>query len=118
MQLLQRLGPDGLRRFLMQYRNGGPGALEADDEDHDFSSVTRRRGGGKRSKFSDFPPVPSEEGRKLMDGGDFGASQCYRETLRKRKPRLANKLMMRELGLKDQMSASSVAQVCTVVRKR
>ena len=82
-----------------------------EDDEESIPPVTRRRARGKGSKINAFPPVPSEEGRKLMDGGVFGASQCYRDW-RKRKPRLANKLMMREFGLNDHLLASSVAQVC------
>ena len=55
----------------------------------------RRRKGSKVA----HTPGPSEEGRELMDSGTFGSSEYYRDILRKRKQRLARRLMSRELGL-------------------
>ncbi|KAL9130718.1 MAG: hypothetical protein Q9217_001155 [Psora testacea] len=112
-QIMQLLGHTGLRQLLAQHRSGGSGTtFLADDDDEEYGS--RRRTRPKRTKLNKFPPVPSQEGRRLMEAGVFGTGQCYRDTLRKRNPRLATKLMERELGLEDQnytRPASIVAQV-------
>lgn len=101
---MQLLGHAGLRRILANHRAGGSGmTLQLDDEDEDevedgssgLGNRTRRRAKGSKNRF---PPVPSEEGKKLMDGGVFGSSEYYRDTRMKRKIRLAGKLMSRELG--------------------
>ena len=115
-QIMQLLGHAGLRQLLAQHRSGGPHTtLLADDDTEEHGSRPRTR--AKRAKINKFPPVPSEDGRKLMDGGVFGGGQCYRGTFSKRKPRLATKLMNRELGLDYQnytRPASRVAQVWKV----
>lgn len=56
----------------------------------------RRRPKGSKAKP---PPVPSEEGRKLMDSGCFGSNEYYQEMLRKQQPRLSKRLMSRELEM-------------------
>ena len=110
---MQLLGHTGLRQLLAQHRGGGPGtALLAGDDDEEYGPRLRTK--TKRAKGNNFPPVPNEDGRKLMDGGVFGGGICYRDSLRKRTPRFANKLMNRELGLSDRIlpgNAGSVAQV-------
>lgn len=101
---MQLLGHAGLRRILANHRAGGSGiTLELDEEDEDqlenghggLGSRPRRRAKGLKNRF---PPVPSEEGKKLMDTGIFGSSECYRDNRIKRKTRLVRKLMSRELG--------------------
>ena len=114
MQLLQQFGVNGLRRFLEQYSNVGVGVAFGSDDEEEVSSRAQRRGRPKRSRINNFSPVPSEEGSKLMDGGEYGRNQGYKDRLRKRKLRLANNLMWRELGLDDKSCtrpASSVTQV-------
>ena len=114
MQLLQQFGVNGLRRFLEQYSNPGIGVGSGSDEEEEIVSGPRRKGRPKRSKINNFPPVPSEEGKKLMDEGEYGRNQWYRDRLKKRKSRLSHKLMWRELGLENESCmrpASSVVQV-------
>lgn len=119
-QLMQLLGHAGLRRILASHRAGGSGItvqLDEDDqeglEDRYDALGTRRKQRAKGWK-NKFPPVPSEEGKKLMDGGVFGSSGYYRDNRMQRKTRLARKLMSRELGIDRYHSAranNAVSQV-------
>ena len=80
--------------------------MEMDDDDDDDDGLDggygflgarlRRRSKQPKSKP---PPVPSEEGRKLMDSGLFGSKENYQDVLKKRKPQLHRRLMARELGI-------------------
>ena len=101
---MRLLGHAGLRRILTNNRAGGTGITlqlgEDDDDESEDAYVgpgTRRRRKARDSKNS-FPSVPSEEGRRLMDGGLFGSNEYYRDRRMKRKTRLARKLMSRESG--------------------
>ncbi len=81
--------------------------------DHVGGSTNRRR---PREKCSSkrFPPVPSKEGKKLMDGGCFGSNEYYRDVTRRKNTRLARKLMSRELGAgmgQSARTASAISQV-------
>ena len=102
-QIMQLLGHAGLRRIFANHRGAVAGALRDDDDEDDLEDGygglgTRRRRRARAGKMK-YPPVPSEEGRKLMDGGTFGYNENYRDTLRQRKKRLSTRLMARELGL-------------------
>ena len=116
---MQLLGHAGLRRIFANHRAGGSGiTLQLDDGneilDDGFGGLAtrrRRRDKGSRKKF---PPVPDEEGRKLMDGGVFGCNEYYRDITRKRNTRLARKLMSRELGTvrgHSTRAATAISQV-------
>ena len=103
-QLMRLLGHAGLRRLLTNHRTGGTDItlqLSGDDDDESEDAYigpgTRRRRKVRESK-NNFPPIPSEEGRRLMDGGVFGSNECYRDRRIKRKTRLARKLLSRESG--------------------
>lgn len=86
IQLMQLLGHAGLHRMVASHNDGGGGiTLQIDD-------------GRARSTKNHFPAVPSEIGQKLMDGGVFGTSEYYRDSLRRKNKNLARKLMSRELG--------------------
>lgn len=54
--------------------------------------------GGNTGRGS-YPPIPSEEGRRLMSSGTFGETGSYQGKLGKRKDRLARRLIYRELGV-------------------
>ena len=116
---MRLLGHAGLRRILANHRAGGSGiTLELDGEDADDSEdwygvpVTRRRRRTK-SRKNTYPPVPSEQGKILMDEGKFGSNNYYRDKRVGRKTRLARKLVSRELGTDrdDMRVASTVSQV-------
>ena len=118
-QIMQLLGHAGLRRIFANHGAGGSGiTLQLDDgnnipEDSLGGLGIRRK---RRAKGSNnrFPPVPSEAGQKLMDGGVFGSNEYYRDTTRRRSSRLAGKLMNRELGSSKAQStrtASAISQV-------
>lgn len=98
---MQLLGNAGLRRLFTNHRVSEFGALNADDDGEiedgygGPSTGRKRRPKGAKQKF---PPIPSQEGRKLMDSGTFGRNEYYEDILRKRKNRLSRRLMSRELG--------------------
>lgn len=117
---MQLLGHAGLRRIFANHRAGGAGiALQLDDGNEILDvglggRATRRSRCAKGSTNNKYPPVPSEEGKKLMDGGVFGSNEYYRDITRKRNMRLARKLMSRELGSGTGHStrvASAISQV-------
>jgi len=118
--MMQLLGHAGLRRILASHRAGGSGITfqldeedENDNEDGYGGSETRRRRGAKGWK-NRFPPVPDEEGKKLMDGGVFGSSEFYRDNRIQRKTMLVRKLMSRELGTDRQQSTRAISAVSQV----
>ncbi|KAK3336214.1 WD40-repeat-containing domain protein [Cercophora scortea] len=84
------------RQILTLLRGQDPSHFIFDDdaEEGDLWSTRRRRQPPDPNRF---PKVPSEEGRKLMESGVFGAFDA-REPDRKR---LARRILDRELGLGD-----------------
>lgn len=87
-------------RHILHYSRAG-GQMDEDEEDEEeelagFFGFRRRarRGGGDPA-----PPVPSEEGAKLMASGDFGSNSYYTDELKKRRKSLATRTMWRELGM-------------------
>lgn len=118
-QIMQILGHAGLRRIFANHGAGGSGiTLQLDDgnevQDDGFGSLANRRRRRAKGSKNRFPPVPSEEGRKLMDGGVFGSNEHYRDITRKSNTRLARKLMSRELGTGSRQCtgmASAISQV-------
>ena len=116
---MQLLGHAGLRRIFANHRAGGSGiTLQPDDGneilDDGFGGLSTRRRRRARVSSKKLPPVPSEEGKKLMDGGVFGSNEYYRDTTRKQSSRLARKLMSRELGTvrgQSTRTASTISQV-------
>ncbi|MCJ1356489.1 MAG: hypothetical protein MMC33_006484 [Icmadophila ericetorum] len=106
-QILQLLGHAGLRRIFANTDMAGLRAVNRDDEEDDddedgfggYGGLLGRYRRRPKSNRVKPPPVPSEEGRKLMDSGCFGSNVCYREMLRKHQPRLNRRLMDRELGM-------------------
>ena len=95
-QLLQLLGRAGLRRI---FANHGANAesLSEDEEDEYGESRQSRKA---RSTFTKdrLPPVPNDEGRKLMQCGTFGSIDAFNSVRKGRKPRLARQVLDRELG--------------------
>lgn len=107
-QILQLLGHTGLRRIFASHGGAwlGLGADEAED-DEDDNDVTvggygamlgRRRRRRRAATPVDFPKVPSDIGRGLMNSGTFGSNEYYHDVLRKKKRKLAGRVMNRELG--------------------
>ncbi|KAF2146285.1 uncharacterized protein K452DRAFT_305235 [Aplosporella prunicola CBS 121167] len=98
-QIMQLLGHAGLRRIFADHTSGRRAHLDDDDDSEEDNTgyggvgPRRRRGRGRKT----FEKVPSEEGKKLMASGTFGANDRPTDTL-KRKKRLAYRLMQRELG--------------------
>lgn len=101
-QLMQLLGHAGLQRLFTNHNMAHAGSFGADDEDMDlddgyggFGVRRRQRPRGAKTKP---PPVPSEEGRQLMESGIFGTS-VHSQICPRIKTRLARSLMGRELGV-------------------
>lgn len=101
-QILQILGYNGARRIFANHARG----VSVDDDDDDVMEGSGRAGGrhGRRSKNvpDQFPKVPSEVGKQLMDSGTFGSNEYYLEALKRRKVKLVSRLMKRELGLETE----------------
>lgn len=123
-QIMQLLGHAGLRQLLAQHGSDGTGiAIDAADDDDDDAEdgygglgARRKRRRPKRGK-NELPPIPSIQGRALMDDGTFGAREYYRDTLRKRRTSLAGKLMSRETGVggvPSKMPTKALSQVGTL----
>lgn len=112
-QILRLLGHAGLRQILSHRGAGGLfNAQGQDDDDYDdgFGGVGRRRRRPKGTPVQ-LPPVPNPEGEKLMDSGIFGTNSYCQDVLRKRKKRMARRLMSRELGANAKRENNSMAQV-------
>ena len=111
---MQLLGHAGLRQIFANHWAGGSGiTLQLDDRNQVLDDGFRL--GSARRRRREFPPVPSGEGKKLMDGGFFGSNDYYRDITRKTNTRLARKLMCRELGAGSSLSTrtvSAISQVC------
>ncbi|MCJ1473444.1 hypothetical protein MMC13_002095 [Lambiella insularis] len=105
-QILQLLGHAGLRRIFASRGGTRSGLPELDGEESDDddglevgygSTVGRRRRKCQASKV-DFPEVPSVAGQELMNSGNFGFNECYRDILRRKKQKLGRRVLTRELG--------------------
>ncbi|KAL8953985.1 MAG: hypothetical protein Q9222_000195 [Ikaeria aurantiellina] len=99
---MRLFGHSGLRDLLTTHRSGAAGDLlpgEDDDGDEELGGIStwRRRRRAKRPS-KQYPTVPSEEGKRLMESGTFGDCGYYEDKLRRRKERLARRLIYRELG--------------------
>ena len=74
--------------------------MDEDDNDDTYGIRSRRRQRPKCIKHP-YPPVPSEEGTRLMRSGTFGCTGSYQDILRKRNKRLARRLLSREQGVEN-----------------
>jgi WD repeat-containing protein 23 len=110
-QIMQLLGHEGIGRiFASTYANRAAlsrNPRAADIEDDDDEEEDEEEGNGydpvvpkrKRNRGrAAFQKVPSEQGRELMNAGNFGSSPRSEDTI-KRKKKLAYNIMRRELGL-------------------
>ena len=93
---MRLFGHAGLRDLFTTHRGSGIIVDEDDEVDDGYGGTRRRR--RTRDRRGQYPPAPSEEGKKLMATGTFGENAHYEDKLRKRKERLATRLMYRELG--------------------
>lgn len=121
-RFLEILSQGGFRHLFAQSPPRRASNVEDDDEeegDMDYYPVRRRRRRAKGAK-PDFPPVPSEEGRKLMAANVFGMSDYYRDVRRQRSSRLSRKLMSRELGSDAAGTplSTAISQVCSLSQHR
>ena len=104
-QILRLLNTTHLRRLLQLHGDGGSGlvSVEQDDDDDgdEYEEGRYLRSGRRRRTEPTFqpPPVPSPEGQRLMGEGVFGRNEEWEDDIRKRRKKVARRLMMRELGL-------------------
>ncbi len=100
-QILQLLGYHGARHIFGGRAVPGRGASADDDDDEDGGNGRSSRRSARRTKAGkdEFPKVPNDLGRQLMDSGMFGSNEYYLERSKRRKSKLASRLMRRELGL-------------------
>ncbi|KAL8820276.1 MAG: hypothetical protein Q9223_001469 [Gallowayella weberi] len=98
MRLFRQHGLQNLFRTHQTNVFGNPLDDEDDDDGYTARGGRRRRRRGQ-GIASNYPPIPSEEGKRLMGSGTFGESGFYEDKLRKRKDRLARRLAYRELGV-------------------
>lgn len=119
-QIMQLLEHAGFRRIFALHRAGDPGiTLELDVEEESgngggYRSLRSRRKRRPKDWTSMFPPVPNEEGKKLMDGGVFGRNEYYRDRRSGKPPRLARKLMNRELGTERRQLEATTSEMSQV----
>lgn len=126
-QILQLLRHAGLRTIFASHGGARFGLAElngVDDDDDDYDDdddgghggmVGRRRRKRKTSKV-DYPKVPSKVGQELMDSGNFGSNEYYRDILIRKKQKLAMRIMSRELGrdaVQDRRGNKLLSQVNT-----
>ncbi|KAL8873357.1 MAG: hypothetical protein Q9174_001159 [Haloplaca sp. 1 TL-2023] len=95
-QIMQLFGHAGLRDLFTTHRGSGIIVDEDDEVDDGYGGTRRRR--RAQDRRGQYPPVPSVEGKKLMASGTFGENLHFEDKIRKRKDRLALRLMYRELG--------------------
>ncbi|KAL8733635.1 MAG: hypothetical protein Q9166_002045 [cf. Caloplaca sp. 2 TL-2023] len=99
-QILRLFGHHGLQDLFRTHQANASGNPPLDDDEDDgyTSRGSRRRRRGQDIP-NNYPPIPSDEGRRLMGSGTFGESGSYEDKLRKRKDRLSRRLIYRELGV-------------------
>ncbi|KAI4165162.1 MAG: hypothetical protein LQ342_001030 [Letrouitia transgressa] len=88
-QIMQLLGHTVLRNLFTRQRH----------RDDSYGGSRSRRGQRTTGSEKQFPQIPSEHGRALMNSGTYGSNEYYQDALRKRNVRLGRRLMHRELGL-------------------
>lgn len=101
-QILRLFGNGGLRDLFtthIGHASGNPPIEEEDEADDGYGGLGNRRARRSNKDSARYPPIPSEKGRELMGSGTFGENEYYEDKLRKRKDRLASRLMYRELGI-------------------
>lgn len=101
-QILRLFGNAGLRDLFTTHRvhaSGNPPIDEGDEAEGGYGGLGSPRTRRIRKTSARYPPIPSEKGRELMASGTFGENDHYEDKLRKRKDRLASRLMYRELGV-------------------
>ncbi|KAI1212552.1 WD40 repeat-like protein [Annulohypoxylon truncatum] len=92
----RRTGLLSRRQVLDFLRRSNLGHLAFGEDDDEF---------GRRRRELDpdrFPKVPSDEGRELMDSGNFGVNDIYSPIQSKK--RLARRILDRELGIGNRSS--------------
>lgn len=78
---------------------GGGGGGGDDDEVDGFGYVSSRFNRRRRAARHPPPKVPSENGIALMNSGFYGNNLSYVDEARRRKKKLATRIMWRELGI-------------------
>lgn len=113
-QMLNFLRSRGIQQLFGE--DGGGNALfgvDDDDDEYDPRGQRRRRRGVRPT--DPFPKVPSDEGRALMESGIFGTNERQAATY-KRRTKLGNRMMKRELGLTSPGKERSANRLAAQVR--
>ncbi|MCJ1404199.1 hypothetical protein MMC11_007424 [Xylographa trunciseda] len=105
-QILQLLGHAGLRRIFASHGGASFGLADLDEDDDEddsieggYGSMVGRRRRKRKVSTVEFPKVPSDVGRELMNSGNFGSNEYYQDILRRKKQKLARRILSRELAL-------------------
>lgn len=133
-QLFQLLGAHPQLRQMLTSVSGGGGGLgaiglggfggeEDDDDDGEYVPYGRSYRRARRGFTGDrYPKVPSEEGKKLMEGGTFGVNdrcnhsacgQPFSENTQHKRRRLARRMFDRELGVESRGRARALNSLAT-----
>lgn len=113
-ELLQLLTQGSSLRQL--FTRAGVLAVADDEEDDDtrYGTTVRTRRAAAQRRQDQYPKIPSEVGRQLMESGDFGLNE--RDTGQyKRKKKLALGIMRRELGLESPGKQRGCNRIATQV---
>jgi WD repeat-containing protein 23 len=103
--MLRLLNARGLQALLRSHGlfAGGPyivrGGGANDDEDDGLGYGSSRFNRRRRPARHPPPKVPSENGIALMNSGFYGNNPSYADEARRRKKKLATRIMWRELGI-------------------
>ncbi|KAK2734297.1 hypothetical protein FQN55_002845 [Onygenales sp. PD_40] len=113
-ELFRLLGSHGLQRILRTHRISGLRfELDQDDSDDDANEIFGTHGFRRRRSMTKYEPpkVPSDAGRELMYTGQYGSNPHYADKLKRRKEKLATRLMWRELAYDGRLNSSrSISQ--------
>lgn len=116
---MELLGQAGLQRLFTNHMASRLGDSNTDDDGLEGGygglGIGSRRRRRPRNGKAQYPLVPSDDGKTLMAAGIFGNNEYYEHTLKKRKPRLAGRLMSRELGLEG-ANPTQINRLLTQVR--
>lgn len=103
--MLRLLNARGLQALLRSHGLGLGGAYVVrgggtdGDEDDAFGYGSSRFNQRRRAARHPPPKVPSENGIALMNSGFYGNNPSYADEARRRKKKLATRIMWRELGI-------------------
>ncbi|PGH12149.1 hypothetical protein AJ79_04443 [Helicocarpus griseus UAMH5409] len=105
-ELFRFIGSEGLRRIFHAHRISG---VHLDDGEGVYGAAGYRRRGSCVGAHL-LPEVPSDAGRELMSSGNYGSNAYYVDEIKRRKQKLATRLMWRELATSPRLRPRAIAQ--------